>query len=406
MCLLLAFVLGPACCSGERNSSLATWGSYWIVSGEAFPARPGCRSQLIFLASAPRSSGQRCGTTCSRWTAEVKQCRLPPTGAPARSGLHQESLRTTRTATWLSFGGLLLWAALLPSRGGPSAALGAAAPCPPAFAGAAAGAGERGDPDAGDTGAGDNGDLALINSAFDLARARAPEPFLFRGHRLAAHMRMKKELRRLERVQLPTHVTQRIDEVNTFHAVRASDIIVMSSKKAAVARGKGQYRVWACPYMLLSTFGHFLQRVPTTSSSRSFASRTPGKKAISAAHVQSVRDAVADRFLELQRRALHQLLRAQSPADLPVVEISLDETSMKLRFKLPKAQQAGRRKGRKGRKRRQFIRGTCHVMMLHGKLLLGPALHDIVVPPAVLADTTTRCLLNAVLARLPMTIED
>ena len=284
---------------------------------------------------------------------------------------------------------------------GPAAALGAAAPCPPAFAGAAAGAGERGDPDAGETGAGDNGDLALINSAFDLARA--PEPFLFRGHRLAAHMRMKKELRRLERVQLPTHVTQRIDEVNTFHAVRASDIIDMSSKKAAVARGKGQYRAWTCSYMLLSTFGHLLQRVPTTSSSRSFASRTPGKKAISAAHLQSVRDAVADRFLELQRRALHQLLRTQSPADLPVVEISLDETSMKLRFKLPKAQQAGRRKGRKGR---QFIRGTCHVMVLHGLLLLGSALHDIVVPPAVLADTTTRCLLNAVLARLPMTIED
>ena len=46
------------------------------------------------------------------------------------------------------------------------------------------------------------------------------------------------------------------------------------------------------------------------------------------------------------------------------------------------------------------------MMMLHGKLLLGPAMHDIVVPPAVLADTTTRCLLNAVLARLPMTIED
>eukprot|EP00974_Lingulodinium_polyedra_P068409 6625018-Lingulodinium_polyedra.AAC.1 len=59
-----------------------------------------------------------------------------------------------------------------------------------------------------------------------------------------------------------------------------------------------------------------------------------------------------------------------------------------------------------GRRGPRFVRGTCHVMVLHASLLLGPNLHDIVAAPAILKDTSTRCILNAILDRLPLRIED
>eukprot|EP00974_Lingulodinium_polyedra_P110262 10665798-Lingulodinium_polyedra.AAC.1 len=169
-------------------------------------------------------------------------------------------------------------------------------------------------------------DMAIIRAALD--EARQPERFAYRGRRLTAHMRMRKQLKRLQQVVVPDHVASRVEQVNSTHAVCSCDIIDLTRKTPLKTKGAGNYKMWTPNYMCLKTFGKLAQKVPTTSSGRGFARWSGGSRSITASHLQKVRDAIAARYLNLQKAAAQDSLVAQTSSDLPVIEISLDETSM------------------------------------------------------------------------------
>jgi hypothetical protein len=165
-------------------------------------------------------------------------------------------------------------------------------------AGLAAAADDGGDSDA---------ELADI-----IAAARHAEPkFEQRGCLLTRHMRgVKKALNTSAVVKVAPHVERRIEYHNMNLAIRASDIIDVSEKKEPIVRGKGKYRHWLPAALQRVCWGLKPLRIrirvrgkrphvaaPSSASLRTWA----GMCHAGTTYTQSIRNAVAERFLELQQ---------------------------------------------------------------------------------------------------------
>ena len=120
---------------------------------------------------------------------------------------------------------------------------------------------------------------------------------------------------------------------------------------------------------------------PITQSTRSYALFPRS----SHTHVQAVRDAVAETFIQIQKNELQELRRA----DHVILEIALDETEEHVTMEV-----------------RSEI---CHVMTIHAKMLMRRGVNlqriELVMPPALVENTRAESLLGGVINRLPLSLE-
>ena len=81
--------------------------------------------------------------------------------------------------------------------------------------------------------------------------------------------------------------------------------------------------------------------------------------------------------------------------DPGILEISSDEKKMKLKMLIPRTTARSSQRGAR------HVRGTWHVMMLHANYSDGGEREELVLPPAILKDTSATCLLKGLESRLP-----
>lgn len=241
----------------------------------------------------------------------------------------------------------------------------------------------------------DDGVHFLLEQA---AKARRPH-FKRRSSLLTYHMRtVKRALKRRRTGQVAPHVLHHIRMHNAVHAVRTSDFIDVNEKKPKRVKGKGKYKCWLRPAILRVCWGKRPKAelvcrrrrrgkqnpnavtAPTAASSSTYGSFYDA----SVGYIQQTRNAVAERYLQLETAAFRNLRFA----DLQILEVQLDETEVPTRIDFPGE--------------------TNHMLVVHmvisrfrgdNKLQL-----QFVLPPAMVASTSANHLLAALKQRLPFSI--
>jgi hypothetical protein len=214
-------------------------------------------------------------------------------------------------------------------------------------------------------------------------------------HRLAASERRENEPR------ISEHVCGQLRDHNERFAIRVTDIIDPNARKRPKFRGRGRSRKWVGPAVLRSVYGN---GYTTSTRKRKRASNTPGHvdapaTACSARatarfnrsshkHVQSLRNACALRYMTAEGHALRRLPLATRGT----ITISFDESEQPT-----------------------WIDGQIGIydmLVIHAELKWTAKAtgltreYQITVPPAWLKDKTSDSILNSVLLRLPIPLEE
>ena len=121
----------------------------------------------------------------------------------------------------------------------------------------------------------------------------------------------------------------------------------------------------------------------------------------STTHTQKVRNATAFAMLNHTQSKLQELPIENNS----VLEISLDETEMKLKQRGTKLRRPFMR-GRRRKRVTKALRGTTSVMMTHATLLHGDCKFELIMLPTRLSKTTSKRLKRGMKARLPISFED
>lgn len=229
------------------------------------------------------------------------------------------------------------------------------------------------------------------------------ERYKRRGELLCNHMRAVKAARRSAAFpQVASHVQERVKRMNADYAVRAEDHIDFSEKRPKRIPGRGRWRHWLPAAILRCCWGLRPQprslcrararcttkRPPPTKPSPLVASARCVASFYRAGHayVQDIRNAVARKYVVLQRQAFD----AMGQFDSGIFQIALDETEMPLAL---------------------LAVGTkAHVIVIHARLTMrrGQQVEhiEVVVPPAALESTSAAHLLRALQARMPFSVAE
>lgn len=244
-----------------------------------------------------------------------------------------------------------------------------------------------------------------IDHVLQLVQQQCRDRFARRGFLLCQYMRARKRVASLSQApKIAPHVQALIDQHNSDCAKTLEEVITLSEKKRKVVKGTGAYRKWLPAALQRSCWGLRTRRrvcktprlvarrqrgkrrepaaAPTTTSTRTYAvfSRSSAK------YVQDIRNAVSEKFVQLQADAFAFLPR---DLDLIVLEIAFDETEEPITL---------------GQVRSE----TVHVMTLHGRIFYRAGMEhnkiELVMPPAVLESTSANNLKAALLRRLPWSL--
>jgi hypothetical protein len=226
--------------------------------------------------------------------------------------------------------------------------------------------------------------------------------FAYRSGLLTRHMRAMRACNVTARaVVIAPHVQARIERANEQYAVRGHDVIDPSEKKPAKVKGRGKYRHWVPPAVLRVCWGlrpprprHPVRRLskkqplhrsitPTVTSTNTFALLNFS----GGTHVQQVRNAMAQHFLDLQVAAFRQL----PVCDVMFLELAIDETEVDSR---------------------QDLRSErCPMVVLHARVARygthqQPVMLELVIPSAMVLSTSSNALLAVILQRMPLSFQE
>ena len=243
-----------------------------------------------------------------------------------------------------------------------------------------------------------------IDHVLRLVREACPaERYKRRGELLCSHMRAVKAARRSTgSQQVASHVQEQIEKMNADYAVRTDDHIDVTETRPQRVKGTGRYRHWLPSAILRCCWGLrprprsrcktrtrcTTKQPPPTKPSPLVASARCIASFYRAGHnyVQLIRNAVARKFVLMQRKAFETMRRF----DAGVLLISLDETEMQMQL------------GAAGT--------SAHVIVMHARLHLRRGQHverlEVVVPPAAIEATTSAHLLRALQSRMPFSISE
>ena len=162
---------------------------------------------------------------------------------------------------------------------------------------------------------------------------------------MSHHMRRVKLAKGKTSHTVAQHVLERICRHNEQHAVRSDDVIDIAERKPTKVKGKGAYQRWLPQALQRVCWGlrprmvHKKFRVsskqsqpscrtvaPVASSANVWASFMQG----GSSHVQEIRNAMSEHFLQLQIGALNILEKSK----YMFLEIAFDETETPMRMDL------------------------------------------------------------------------